>query len=573
MRDVTRRTGRAFARLAIFCILVLIVTGVGARASENGAEERAVRSAIESYLRRYQEEAMEYEGRDLRFGTAADPNVPLSAEMEERTFTFSGKTVTLAQLRENMLFWEKKAAFYAGMRQLQGIYREGLDLSYALEELKMDGDSCRASVRETAEFRYTDSDRPSVYETFYDVRLIRLEGRWLVADVTDESQFDKQYKRRGSAFDENEALAEFAGQLAGEGCTVFFPYTASDAGDRILYNGENAAAYAYTYSRRHKGTPRADFYNGQFAGYAGSGGDCQNFASQCMWAGFGGSQVSSTINSRVLPMDGAGSSQWFGRAAGGGKLNNSWVSCQTFRQYLTGSQDGTGRKGSNAAGDAGMYATVLDVDAGSPLSGVTAEELVGATAHVEGSGGAYSHAIVLTAATGNNRSEIWFCGHTKDVTHVKLGDCYIGPMKVYIPRYMRTGGEPAGLIRTERLQPVQAGSTQALTARMDGVQRQMTITVTAPNGAAEQVAAADYADSCRGEYLFSDPGLYRVDCRARESENAQTASVTYYVRCYGPEAFIPSGEGAWEEAGQQEDEPETDYFDSDMPAWLRQTEE
>ena len=106
-----------------------------------------------------------------------------------------------------------------------------------------------------------------------------------------------------------------------------------------------------------------------------------------------------------------------------------------------------------------MYAAILDVGAGSPIAGVSPESLVGTAAHVEGSGGDYAHAIIFTAALGTSRSEIWFCCHTKDLTHIKVGDYYFGPMKVYIPQYMRmdTPLEPG--TAPDGPAPVPAGSS------------------------------------------------------------------------------------------------------------------
>lgn len=554
MHFFTRRTGRGLARLAVFCLVLLGLSGAGASASSQGEEDRAIRSAIESYLRAYEDRAMLYQERDLLSGTVADPSLSLPQGSGEAVFRFGKKEVKLDKLRENMLYLAKKADFYAGMRQMQNIYRENLRLTFALEELERWENACSASVRETAEFQYTDSDRPSVYETGFSVRLVKLGERWLVADVSNGSQFDKTYK--SAAFDPEAALAEFAACLEREDCAIAFTGGASGGGQQIAYSGQDAAAYAYTYSRRSGNADRNDFYNPRFFSYAGEGGDCQNFVSQCIWAGFGGSEDSSSIHSRALPMDASGSSQWFGRPSSGGKYSNSWLSCQSFRQYLTGTRDASGRGGSNAAGDAGMYAAVLSVGRGGAVSAVTPEELVGAAAHVEGSGGLYAHAILFTAATGTSRSQIWFCGHTRDVTHVKLGDCYIGPIKVYIPRYIRTGGQ-AQPLRAERAQPVKAGETGVLAARAGSVQSRMRITVTAPDGAAEQIVFLEHADNCWGEYLFPRPGLYRVDCRAEGAGGTSTA--TYYVRCYEPESDGP---------GAADAPPEDGGGGSEIPGWL-----
>ena len=205
------------------------------------------------------------------------------------------------------------------------------------------------------------------------------------------------------------------------------------------------------------------------------------------------------------------------------------------------------------------YATILDAASGSPLSGVTPEELVGAAAHVEGSGGSYSHAIVLTAATGNKRSEIWFCGHTKDITHVKLGDYYIWPIKVYIPRCLRTGEGAVNPLRPELLAPVAAGNAGWLSVRADTPQQKITITVTTPEGAVQRVASANETDLCRTEYTFSLPGLYRVECAAKAPDGSGWTASSYYVRCYVPllsEEEAEDGDALSEEESVLEEEAE-----------------
>lgn len=569
MHDFKRRMGRGFpgaglSRLAVFCLFALLFAGLPApaaadlTAADETLQAAEVKAAAENILRNYQEAAMLYEERDLRTGTVAELPAALPGEAQP-VFRLAKEDLTLEQLRENMIFLEKKARFYSGMRQLQEIYRTDLLLFYDLGEPELTENTGRISVKETAQFRYTGSDRLSVYETYYTVRLVKPGDRWLVADVTDGSRFDKLYKDQGAAFDEGAALAEFAASLEREDCTVSYPYTPSAGEGQILYDGASAAAYAYTYSRLTAGTPRSEFYNPLFVSYAGEGGDCMNFASQCMWAGFGGSQDNEAVAGRALPMDTEGDSQWFGRSTSQGKINLSWVSCQSFRKYLTGSTGGTGLGGSNAAGDAGMYATILDAASGSPLSGVAPEELVGAAAHVEGSGGSYSHAIVLTAATGNKRSEIWFCGHTKDITYVKLGDYYIWPIKVYIPRCLRTGEGAVNSLRPELLAPVAAGNAGWLSVRADTPQQKITITVTTPEGAVQRVASANETDLCRTEYTFSLPGLYRVECAAKAPDGSGWTASSYYVRCYVPllsEEEAEDGDALSEEESVLEEEAE-----------------
>ena len=409
---------------------------------------------------------------------------------------------------------------------MQEIYRENLRLTYALEELEQEGSACRVSVKETAAFRYMDSEIPSVCETGYSVRLVRLGDRWLVAGAGSGSLFDKTYQESG--LDADAALAAFAKELETEDCRLSFP-AGDSGGNRIAYRGADAAAYAYTYSRREADMPRDAFYNPLFFGYAGEGGDCQNFASQCIWAGFGGSETAEAVDGHAAPMDTAGLSTWYGRTAAEGTRDEdiySWISCSSFRKYLMDGETGT-----NLLEEPGLYATVLDLGTGG-VSGVTPEELIGAAAHVNGSGGLYSHAVILTDAKGLSRGEIWFCSHTADITNIKLGDYYTGPLKIYIPRYMRTDASPEGTARPERLGPVSVGDVKTIGFGTEGdAYRRLTLSITAPGGTEPEREVTTDGTACSTEYEFTTEGLYRVDCVAEPFAVGERSSATYYIRC------------------------------------------
>lgn len=543
-----------FRRRAGLILLVLLLLCTVSYASEAADEDSCAKASIETFLRSYAEEAMLYTNTDQRVGTVSDPALTLSGETA--VFTISGKETDLAQMRENIALVEKKAAFYAAARQMQNIFREDLQLTYTYRKLELGESTGSASVVENASFRYTDSDRRSVYETIYSVDLVKLDGQWLVAGVTDGSRFDSEHPT-AAGFDVKAELEKLRVALETEKCTITYPLS-QEADGQIPYNGEHAAAYAYTYARQQAGQPREEFYSPQFESYAGRGGDCMNFASQCMWAGFGGSQTISAIDSHAAPMDTAGENVWFARspAAGSGVKNAlGWISCQSFREYLTGAKDGWGTAGSNASADPGMYATILHVSAGSPLSGVPAEDLVGAVAHVEGVGGPYAHAIVLTEAVGNRRSEVWFCSHTKDMTHIKLGDYYWDSIKVYIPRYLRAA--VSSTICPDRIPPVTARSSGLVGFHCDKAQYSLIVTVTAPGKSTGVSRSVSNTDSCYMEFLFETPGLYRVDCSAQAGESSAASRRTFYVRCVEP------SEEAAEDAAPG----------PDVPAWLFSKEE
>ena len=565
MHDFLRPEGRAHLRPAVFFIILLffavnplcIQAGAAEDTAEAAVEEAAVKEAVEIFLHNFTEEALLYEERDQRLCTVLDPDVVISPDAWEQTYNLSGKDTTLAQMRENIAFAGKKADYFSAMRQMQDIYRKNLKLAYTYQKLDIQDDVCYVKVTETAGFQYTDTVLPSVNESIYSINLIKLDGRWLVASFTDGSSFDKSYMKQGSNFDVDAALQSLAGSMQKESCKITNPFSGVVGWGQIPYNGENAAAYACTYSRQLPEDERSDYYSALFVNYAGQGGDCMNFASQCMWAGFGGSETSAAINGRNQPMDNSGGSLWYSRAHGGKGVAESWISCQSFRTYLTGTRDASGNGGSNAGLDAGLYATVLSLSAGSPAAGVKPEELVGAAAHVEGGGGSYAHAIVITAATGNQRSQIWFCGHTKNVTNVKLGDCYVScPVKIYIPRYMRTGTAQDNVVQPQRIRPVAAGETGQLGARTGSTQYRMWLSVTAPDGVTARAADAENTDSCQTEYVFAQPGLYKIECYAMAKQDSTPTAATYYVRCYEP-VEVPADEPSEEEVPVE---------DEDLPA-------
>lgn len=587
MRQIPLRTGHITLRPAIFALLLMLCLTAPTHAAEEflETETAVIKETVEDYLYRYDHASLLYEPQDLRTGTVADPGIITTPENEARVYRLSDKDTTLADMRENIAFVEKKADYYAGMRQMQDIYRKDLTLAYIYEELTFTDDTCLVKLTEAAGFQYMDSGIPSVNESFYTINLIRLDGQWRIATITDGSSFDSLYKKQGGSFDVPAALKALAESLETENCSLIFPYLGSTAPDRLYYDGASAAAYAYTYARRTPEDEKPAYYNPLFFSYAGKGGDCMNYGSQCVWAGFGGSETAASVNSHTQPMDTSGDYMWYGRSASGESVSHSWISCQAFRTYLTDTKDASGAGGSNAASDPGIYATILTVGDSAPITGVEPQELVGAVAHVDGASGSYGHTIVLTAATGNQRSQIWFCGHTKNVTNVKLGDYYTCSMKVYIPRYMRAGVSQSNTILPTRIQPVTVGETSILSARAANPQYRMWLNVTAPDGQALRTGFAENWNVSEAAYTFDQIGLYQVDCCAMEaSQDSPVVSVTYYVRCFAPAeapgSALPEDEentalpdmfgiGApegqeWEEAEPEESEPQQ----VPRPEWL-----
>lgn len=524
--------------LALLCAIFIIPYGTTAYAESIAVETEYVEDIIRDFLQNYTEESMLYTDEDLITHTVADESIPRSIHASESTYQLTSGDTTLQKMQNNILFVEEKAQYFKAIRQFYNIRRTDLSLEYDFEELRLDSDTNTgfARVSEVATFYYTDYEYPSLYETIYDIDLVNIDGIWLIADVTDNDWFDIEYKS-DTELQSQDLISETIEAIERAiPSTIVAPAAdeellADDAIYKIRYNRENARAYAWTYTRDSSSADPDDFYNSAFAVFPRE--DCMNFASQCMWAGFSGSQIEESIDSHSLPMDADGEFVWYG--AQNGKTNNSssWVSCQNFRKYLTGNFDGTGTSGSNSETDVGMYAQIIEVKSGENISGTSPSLLVGAVAHTKGDGGPYAHAIVITDASSLDRGNIYFCAHTTDCKNIKLADKYLSvPMKIFLPQYMRSDESTLSYIKTEMIPPIAYGSKETISFSVTKPQYRMTIIVTDPNGEFKQASVENYPTECSIQYTFRERGLHRVDCFAKDESTSEAIKSTYYIYCY-----------------------------------------
>lgn len=171
-----------------------------------------------------------------------------------------------------------------------------------------------------------------------------------------------------------------------------------DAEQYVQFSGYLSASYAYTYggSNRH---PR--FYD-----FSNSGGDCQNFASQCIWAGLRGQN--SSIATCGLPMIDEMTADLSDRAwyvTPTGAHSNSWTVVSSFYNYVN---------------NGGSYILGL---CGTIYSGVAYAE-PGDVIQIRDNSG-YYHSYVVTRVTGEagsrDRTDIYISSHTTDRLDEQLG--------------------------------------------------------------------------------------------------------------------------------------------------------
>ena len=526
-------------RLLSLATSIVLVTGLlcipaGALADER--DRSSVEAAVEQYLQTYTQSTLMNEDSSLSVNTVSGVVVPLT-RAENATYALSSGTATLPEMQENISYIEEKAEFFKEARQAQGITRTDLELSYDFEDVTVAGNTATATVSELASFYYTGETQQSFAETIYTVDLVNVDGEWLIADVNDNDWFDATYKDAQSSFNAEAALADMeAAQAMDNGCVVQLlddePELMTTASYRIPYNADSATAYAYTYTRQTGTESWQDYYNQDFVDFRADGGDCMNFASQCMWAGFSGNQTRASIDAHNIPMDkdGSSSTTWYScskdkyssRVA---NSTGSWRSCSAFRTYMGNTNNAT---------DIGLKCNTADVAAGANFSGVTTSALKGAVCHVDGGGGAYTHAIVLTDINGLSRSQIYLCAHYTDRKYVKLGDYYPScAIKAFMPQYFRTNVPLTNYLQVDMVRPVKRNNSAALKCYTTGAQNKFTIAVTSPSGKTSQASStASNPKSFTYNYKFTENGLYKVDCYSKPTASSAATVVTYYVLCY-----------------------------------------
>lgn len=136
-------------------------------------------------------------------------------------------------------------------------------------------------------------------------------------------------------------------------------------------------------------------YNPLFYDNSGNNADCQNFASQCYWYGYGGSNYDYYIENRWLPMIVTSNSQaWWGRLSG---FSSRWGSCTQFVN---------GFVNTSYLGPQGNYTSY-------PSGTTTINAVEGDIIQVTWTSGSV-HAYIVGSTTGSNLSQIYVCAHTND---------------------------------------------------------------------------------------------------------------------------------------------------------------
>lgn len=417
-----QRCKRLVSLLLVLC-LALSLTAMGASALEAAPTEELdeLEKLATDYVTAYIENIYLDGGNDLSKATvaelAADAAVEssLSLPMEQQVLVGQELT-TLSKLCDNITFLDETAQYYGYLQTAQGSKVENFSLSTTTVERKIDGTYGYIHLYALAEYQYPELDEPSAAGDHYVVEFLKTNAGWTIVNMTVE--FLEAYGVEPETFDLQASIR--AADEAFRQPVIVAPSESvepqSITTHGYSYNKNTAIAYSmvYTTSKNNEGydpDPTRDYEEFQnltaFWTYTGDGGNCQNYVSQCLYAGLGGSNTASKVEAGIPPMDRSGYYQWYwmddkNRAP-------SWTAADDFYEYADASFDKSNRD------ETGLRGSLKEISAGSNFSAAdaTTYQLYGSILEVfrDGSSSPY-HAILIVNANGFERDQVLFNGNT-----------------------------------------------------------------------------------------------------------------------------------------------------------------
>ncbi len=401
-------------------------------------------------------------------------------------------------------------------------------LSYKDLPRRADG-AQRASVSifETVGMRYADLDEDSAVSKTYEIELIRTEKGWKVYALSSDDYRDEDYwsmLKNGGA---ESAIAAYDQKMRQKNevqikdpslSESLLKATAAQNSYLIGYNQNFAAIYASQYCTS-TGINTQSYYNPNFHNYTGEGGDCMNFASQCVFAGFSGSD-DNPIDTTAIPMDRDGansvSGQWY-------KDSASWTGTLSFQSYVNSSYTNC-NSGNNLQIDKYTFQTNSTV----PTS--QQNYLLGSVVMVRDLQNDIGHAMVVTKVTGGSLSQIYVTAHTNDVKLSPLSQHCTSNDEFYVlrPVYYKLYANQMPLrVITQWKDNKPSGTTETFTATAHrpngGACYRMAMMVVTPSGKVHWIAEQLNTSSISGSIQLTEKGLYKISAYARETASSPSS--------------------------------------------------
>lgn len=413
-------------------------------------------------------------------------------------------SVTAANMVEDLQTMENYILYRSHIFEDMDIAFTSFDVDYYFDDVAVDGDYAVAKVYESLVYQYTDSPDESSELNYYYVVLKNVNDSWYVADVVSDDVPYLTFLDDGLTA--AEAIAGYDAAIEVENTAVGLPIMTAATSNDIGYGVNNAVNYALMYTTT-KDNPVEDggqgttstptFKNERFQWF---NADCMNFASQCVWAGFGGSNNYSHVANKY-GMDASGSYTWWCTR---NDNVSSWSSCSAFYNYI---------RNSNGSTEKGLQGDIVET----PYNSSTIDwnygysDLVGSVMQVRGKDnyGNYvscAHAVFVNAANSFDRSDIFICCYNSCKKNVKLGTYWsAGSDSTYKIRTIKprvfVQGESGARVWGDWVTNVTVTNTsRTLKGYGNQVFATLTLKLMANNGGVVKTWTANNASSVTGTY-------------------------------------------------------------------------
>lgn len=559
--------------VSLLLVLVMLVSTSSFMASAVGTsvETAELEDLAAEYVENFVNTIYLYESPDLAEGTLKEhysisenlTATQMTASMNAETVNLCGTAKTAAELCESLSVFEATAEYLKYIRSEQNITRTNFNMDVSIISTHVEEDSAYVHLYTYITYYYTGDPEQAAAGDNYVVYFTKLDGDWVIADVYAEEiaaggyeDILSTYSTRVQQFDHCLAMDEaMGGSTTAEGdIVVDVPAVEPDvitlAYDRA-YDAVDAVAYAYTYTTSTYAADTGNnpnFLNTDFFDFSGMGGNCQNFVSQCLWAGFGGNDQETDISNCLFPMN----SSWYVKP--NVDHSPSWTATSNFRSYINGT---------NPALIASS--NMIDVSETPSFAGYTTSQLLGAVLHVTPDGSDpnkyLGHAIIITTAPSTSFFTIKYCGNSPMRKATKLSEepeyisndiCLIIPQKMARGRLCGGGGihtfsgnsctctkAGCGFVKLEvqgnPIIPVAKGTTYTVSGTANATCYRMAIGIKAPSKQ-ETWREVQSTHAISLSYTFNEIGLYTIVISGRDispdNSNSATDTHVYKIRVY-----------------------------------------
>jgi hypothetical protein len=528
---------KKFLSTILTCLLLVSVVSTGV--SAESIEELEVSSIVQGYLQAQADAKYLAKDENLTQNTLAafseDKVQKIQQMVDKAQMTRSASLANEIKVDSDFAeYMAEKAHFIQYTRKAEKLHISNYSVTYGTPDVEISGNIAKVEIFETVCMQYDGLDEMSAVSTEYVLNLVKAENDWVIVDITSDDMFDKAHSQED--FDYETAVEEYDAAMAVPGkieverdVTDQVDQLAASGANQTPYDRTSAANYSLTYTTSTNVNTR-NYYNKNFYNFASLGGDCMNYASQCMYAGFGGSDDKTAIDSYAYPMDQSGSS-WYTNSSG--NKSPSWAGTVSFLNYANAA-NGTAPSQDNILFNV-YYTNASD------LKDIYnwQNRLLGSILLVNDDG----HAMVISKVTGSSTSQIFVSAHTNDVKLVPLSQCLSAGDRsngyhVIIPdSYYSYTNTPNCRVASKWQDAVAQNTTLNLSAtairKSGGTVYRMAARVVTPSGAEKWLGEEYNTTSYNRSYQFAEKGLYQVTTYARElSSSANSVSSTISVRVY-----------------------------------------